>query len=260
MRMLRKEVDLIISFGTKDFGRDKITSDDDQAKLIYCGLNTSNIGRDYPFDLAVVGNTKKILGDLIDCVKWILAQERINSIKASRFREIKAYTESLRSESLEKAKLNFSKSLIHPDRLGYEMSRLLEKDAILVSKNFGGSHQFFNFGLRDNEMMQMSNTCFSLGWGVGAAIGAKLGKPERQVVLSIGDGSVMYSASGFQTQARYGIPVLTIVWNNRNYQTVRTSFDRYQGKMAETGQYIGVYLGDPDIDFVKLAESQGVEG
>jgi thiamine pyrophosphate-dependent acetolactate synthase large subunit-like protein len=140
------------------------------------------------------------------------------------------------------------------------MSRLLDKDAVIVSENFGGSYGFFNFGLRKNEIMWMFNTGYSLGWGVGAAMGAKLGEPDRQVVLSIGDGSVMYSASGFWTQARYGIPVLTVVWNNKNYQTVRRSFGRYRGKMAETGQYAGIYLGDPDIDFVKLAQSQGVDG
>jgi thiamine pyrophosphate-dependent acetolactate synthase large subunit-like protein len=95
---------------------------------------------------------------------------------------------------------------------------------------------------------------------VGAAIGAKLAAPDRQVISAIGDGSVMYSASGFWTQARYGIPVLTVVWNNRNYQTVRFAYHNYKGKMAETGRYCGMYLGDPDIDFTRLAESQGVAG
>ena len=56
---------------------------------------------------------------------------------------------------------------------------------------------------------------------MGAATGAKLAAPDRQVVCHIGDGSVMYSASGFWTQARYEVPVLTVVTNNRNYQTVR---------------------------------------
>ena len=70
----------------------------------------------------------------------------------------------------------------------------------------------------------------------------------------------MYSASGFWTQARYSIPVLTVVWNNKNYQTVRRAYNRYKGKMASSGHYVGMYLGDPDIDFVKLAESQGVPG
>jgi thiamine pyrophosphate-dependent acetolactate synthase large subunit-like protein len=108
--------------------------------------------------------------------------------------------------------------------------------------------------------MWLSNTGYSLGWGVGASTGAKLAAPDRQVVCSIGDGSVMYAASGFWTQARYGIPVLTVVWNNHNYQTVRRFYHRYGGKMAKSGHYPGMYLGDPDIDFVQLAGSQGVPG
>jgi thiamine pyrophosphate-dependent acetolactate synthase large subunit-like protein len=80
------------------------------------------------------------------------------------------------------------------------------------------------------------------------------------VVLSIGDGSVMYSAGGFWSMARHQTAVLTIVWNNHNYQTVRSGAYRYNKRMTETGKYPGLYLGDPDIDFVKLAESQGVKG
>jgi len=51
-----------------------------------------------------------------------------------------------------------------------------------------------------------------------------------------------------------------VVWNNRNYQTVRFAYHNYKGKMAANGHYAGMYLGDPDIDFAKLAESQGVKG
>jgi thiamine pyrophosphate-dependent acetolactate synthase large subunit-like protein len=108
--------------------------------------------------------------------------------------------------------------------------------------------------------MWLGNTGAGLGWGIGAATGAKLAAPDRQVICSIGDGSVMYSASGFWTQARYNIPVLTVVWNNHNYQTVRHAYDGYKGKMHASGHYAGMYLGSPDIDFVKLAESQGVKG
>jgi benzoylformate decarboxylase len=108
--------------------------------------------------------------------------------------------------------------------------------------------------------MHLGNSGSSLGWGIGAAIGAKLAAPDRQVVSSIGDGSVMYSASGFWTQARYRIPILTVVWNNHNYQTVRHAYHEYSGRMVKSGKYAGMYLGDPDIDFVKLAESQGVSG
>ena len=70
----------------------------------------------------------------------------------------------------------------------------------------------------------------------------------------------MYSASGFWTMARYGLPILTIVWNNLNYQTVRTNFDAFGGEMAKQKKYPEVYLGDPEIDFVMLARSQGIDG
>ncbi|MFC1563553.1 thiamine pyrophosphate-binding protein [candidate division KSB1 bacterium] len=259
-KVMDKNVDLLITFGTKDFGRNRVLAVSDVPKLVRCGIDTSDIGRTTPFDLAVVGCVKEILTDLIDCLNGMLTRERIRTIRESRYSDIKGYTDNLRSQFLENARKNFSKSPIHPDRLGYEMSRHLDKNAVLVSENFGGSYDFFNFGLREDETMWMFNTSYSLGWGVGAAMGAKLGEPDRQVVLSIGDGSVMYSASGFWTQVRYGIPILNVVWNNKNYQTVRNSFHRYNGKMVETGKYPGIYLGDPDIDFVKLAESQGVEG
>jgi acetolactate synthase-1/2/3 large subunit len=140
------------------------------------------------------------------------------------------------------------------------MNKALDADAIIVSENLGGAYDQFNFGFRPDEKMWIYNTGISLGWGVGAAAGVKLGEPNRQVVLSIGDGSVMYSAAGFWTMARYSIPVLTVVWNNLNYQTVRRSYARYNGKMSESQHFVGTYLGEPDIDFVKLAQSQGFEG
>jgi thiamine pyrophosphate-dependent acetolactate synthase large subunit-like protein len=258
--MMEKPVDLAITIGTRGFGRDRIVSVNSGTRVVRCGINTSNIGRNYPFELAVVGNVKEILADLVDSLKASLTEARIRAIKTARLGKIQAYTKNQRQGFLARARRHFQNTPIHPDRLGYEMSRLLDKNAVIVSENFGGSYRFFNFGLRDSETMWMFNTSYSLGWGVGAAMGAKLGRPDRQVVLSIGDGSVMYSASGFWTQARYGIPLLTVVWNNKNYQTVRRSFARYQGKMAETGRFAGIYLGDPDIDFVKLAQSQGVGG
>src|SRR5213079_1361882 len=149
-----------------------------------------------------------------------------------------------------------------PDELTHIMAKTVDPNAIIVSETHSATAHYdaFPFGVREDEQMFVGYTGNSLGWGIGAATGAKLAAPDRQVVCSIGDGSVMYSASGFWTQARYHIPVLTVVWNNRNYQTVRQAFYEYGGRMASSGKYAGMYLGDPDIDFVKLAASQGVVG
>ena len=149
---------------------------------------------------------------------------------------------------------------MHPDELGLGLELELDENAILISENLTGSDQFYNTGFRDDEKLWLATGGTGLGWGLGAAIGAKLAAPDRQVVCNIGDGSVMYSAAAFWTLARYEVPVLTVVCNNRNYQTVRQAYARYGGKMAQSERYTGMHLGDPNIDFVQLARSQGVNG
>ncbi len=103
----------------------------------------------------------------------------------------------------------------------------------------------------------------SLGWGVGAATGAKIAVgQDRPVVLHLGDGALTYSAAGFWTMARYNTAVLTIVSNNESYQIVRHNWAREvpDSKMVRDGRYPGIYLGAPATDYVALARSQGVDG
>jgi len=149
---------------------------------------------------------------------------------------------------------------IHPDFLGYRMGEVLAKNTTVVSENFMAADHLMPFGFAQDEWRLVRAYGGSLGYGVGAAVGAQLASPDRPVVLSIGDGSVMYSSSGFWTMARYGLPILTVVWNNMNYQTVRTNFARWGGNMAEMNKYPETFLGDPEIDFVLLAKAQGIEG
>ena len=97
----------------------------------------------------------------------------------------------------------------------------------------------------------------SEGYGVGAAIGAKLGAPDRPVVGLVGDGSLYYSDSALWTAASHGIPVLYVISNNGAYGIVANSFANANADMKATGEYRGVVLDN--IDPVKLAEGFGVE-
>lgn len=229
------------------------------AKIIRVGMNTAAMGRTSPTDLAVVGDVKDSLEDLSAAMEARLAKGRMAANSKRSADEIRAYTAQMRKQADAAAARTFGASPMHPHEVGAVMARTLG-NAVIVSENLTGIYDAFAFGHRQNEPMWVANSGNGLGWGVGASTGAKLATPDRLVVCSIGDGSVMYSASGFWTQVRSGIPVITVVWNNRNYQTVRHAYYDYQGKMKATGHYVGMYLGDPDIDFVKLAESQGVKG
>src|SRR5262249_3668308 len=103
----------------------------------------------------------------------------------------------------------------------------------------------------------------SLGWGVGAAIGAKIAVGrERPVGLHLGDGALTYSAAGFWGMARYNTAILTIVSNNDSYQAGRHNWhkDMPDAKMFREDKYPGLWLSAPAVDYVGLARSQGVEG
>ena len=227
------------------------------------GVDVETMGRTAPFELGVVAAPKAAVEDLLDTVKSLATEQRLAAIRRDRVDRIAPAVAAARTQVEHEVQEAFGKQPMHPDELGMAIGRSIERDAYIVNENM--SH---DFSLRHGVIqryggdgrMRIGSGGGSLGWGVGAAIGAKIGDPNRQVVLNIGDGSVMYSASGFWTMARYEIPVLTIVWNNHNYQTVRHGFAAFGGKMADTGHYAGMHLGNPDIDFVGLAKSQGVEG
>jgi thiamine pyrophosphate-dependent acetolactate synthase large subunit-like protein len=203
--------------------------------------------------VAIVANAKLALKALVEAVKSEAPAAALKKLREARWNG-----QATREVAINPGRVG--NKIIHPDELGWTLEQVLDPDAILVSENLGGSNQFYSTGFRPNEKAWIGNSGAGLGWGIGAATGAKLAAPDRQVVCNIGDGSVMYSAAGFWTQARHEVPVLTVVCNNRNYQTVRLAYYRYQKQMAKTDRYPGMHLGNPNIDFVKLAESQGVAG
>lgn len=248
--------DLVLNAGDYDLGdydvRELIRPVPDQplfehgTKVARFGLNPNSMGRNTGFDLAFLANVKGTLTALVEAVKKRGVPDG-RTWKGERRKLVE----------LEERRRGMDP--LHPDELGWMMERVLDPNAIIVSENLSGSNHFLSTGGTDAKLW-ISNSSAGLGWGIGAATGAKLAAPDRQVVCNIGDGSVMYGAAGFWTQARYRIPVLTVVCNNRNYQTVRHAYSRAKGKMLQDEKFLGMYLGDPEIDFVKLAQSQGVGG
>ena len=261
----RSGVDLALMVGARDFGIWRLPSAMEapmDAHIVRIGLNTGNMGRNYPTDLALVGDVKQSLADLDGALESRLPKVRREGFGQDRDAEARRISARTWRDFDSRVRGNFGMDPMHPDEMTHVMARTIARNAVVVGEVHSGysQHSNFHWGYGDEEQIWIGYTGNSLGWGLGAATGAKLAMPDRPVVCSIGDGAVMYQSSAFWSQARYGVPVLNVVWNNRNYQTVRGGFHRYNGQMAATGQYAGMYLGDPDIDFVQLAGSQGVRG
>lgn len=258
-------VDLALMVGARDFGIWRLPSGAEapmDARIVRVGLNTGNMGRNYPTDLAMVADVKQSLADLDSALEGRIPITRRDIFGRDRGNEVRELTAGMWREFDSRVQSNFGLAPMHPDEMTYVMAKSIVPNAVVVGEVHSGynQHNNFHWGYGDDDQIWIGYTGNSLGWGLGASTGAKLALRDRPVVCSIGDGAVMYQSSAFWSQARYGVPVLTVVWNNLNYQTVRGGFHRYDGQMAQTGKYAGMYLGDPDIDFVQLAESQGVKG
>jgi len=108
-----------------------------------------------------------------------------------------------------------------------------------------------------------SSTGSSGGWAPGAAFGAKLAAPDRDIVAVSGDGFYMFGtpAPALWAAARHGAPFLMIVYTNRSYTTGTLGVVRSFGKdsYAEKAGFEGGYF-DPPIDFAKEAEAAGAYG
>lgn len=228
----------------------------DDTPMICCSTCADSLGRVRPFNMAMVANTKLALRGLIDAIKGMATEFLIRQIAAGR--RDQASDAGSKAAKVDRGMMGLSP--IHPQELGLAMEEELDKNCIIVDENVSSAKRFYTLGPRESEKMMIQTRGWCLGWGVGAALGAKIAAPNRQVVLSIGDGSVMYSASGFWTMARYEIPVLVVVSNNHSYEAVRRAYAGYNGKMKAANRFTATSLDHPLIDFVGLTKSQGWDG
>lgn len=225
--------------------------------IIGIGHDPAMLGNSFPLDISIFGNVRTTLQALNALWKDSYASQPHIQRRATHLREQGQWRGQQRQDEM---RALASESPIHPNYLAYVASQTLPDDTLVVSENFRAADHLMPFGFAKGQWRLVRTFGGSLGYGIGAAIGAQLGAPDRPVICSLGDGAVMYGSSGFWTMARYNLPILTIVWNNLNYQTVRTNFAAWGGEMAKQNKFPEVYLGDPEIDFTLLAKSQGVQG
>ncbi|GAC1411381.1 MAG: thiamine pyrophosphate-binding protein [Actinomycetota bacterium] len=97
-----------------------------------------------------------------------------------------------------------------------------------------------------------------LGFGLPAAIGVKLAKPDRPVVAVVGDGSTLYTPQALWTMAHHNVPVVAVVLNNASYLILKTGLQAMNGKAVKNDVWPTMDITDPAVDFGALATAFGV--
>ena len=250
--------DLILCFGVRHNGSG--TADDYSAffnaeRIIAVGSDVENLENIPGLDLGVLADEKRAAQRLLD-----LTDSSSNEL-ADRRAWAREEAASLRARQRDAARSVVQQpDKVRPYVLADTLDRALERfgGGLVTIEQYAVAQDILeNTGdSGNNEYIRAAGG--SEGFGVGAAIGAKLGAPDKPVVGLVGDGSLYYSDSALWTAASHGIPVLYVISNNGAYGVVAGAFGRAEANMKQTGDYRGVVLDN--IDPVKLGEGFGVEG
>ena len=227
--------------------------------IMQIGPNPLLMGRHYPLDLAAQCELRDTLAGITQALGRVHGDK--TGAGARQRGKVRAFAAGLIEREEKLAREHEHDIPVHPAVLEAQLAAVLPKNTVMVQESSTARTTLMAFGHGGMEWTRSGGG--SLGFGVGAAIGAKLAVGrDRPVVLHLGDGALTYSASGFWSMARYNTAVLTIVSNNESYQIVRHNWAREMpdAKMIREGKYPGLWLSAPATDYVGLARSQGVDG
>jgi benzoylformate decarboxylase len=215
------------------------------------------IGKVFPVDLGIIADAKSALKSLLDVYPKMAGTQNGRQQRLETIRSAKAQA---KAELEERVKQGWDGMPISMARLARTLDRLLEKDTLIVNESPTSKDILMaNFSFSSARSYFSNSSGGYLGWGLGAAIGAKLAAPKRRVVACLGDGSTMFGLQGLWTLAKYRVPLLVIVFNNRAYMAVKNQFRGSEERIRLAAE-MGAELVGPEINFARIADTFGIFG
>ena len=245
--VLTNECDVLIAIGMRF--DDRVTGRLDkyakQAKVIHLDIDPSEIDKNVQTTVPVWGDCKETLPALTE-----LIQERSHSEWLQKFREF----EQKEVEAVIKAELHPVSGELTMGEVIHHLNELTGGEAIIVTDV--GQHQMVACRyakLNKTRSNVTSGGLGTMGFALPAAIGAKFGAPEREVVAVIGDGGFQMTLQELGTIMQCGIDIKIIILNNKFLGMVR----QWQ-ELFNEHRYSFVDISSPD--FVALAAAYGIKG
>lgn len=233
--------DLLITVGARF--SDRVTGNASKfaknAKIIQIDVDAAEINKNVRVDCSIIGDVKEVLTELNKMI-----HPKNHDAWVAEIEEMK-----------EKYPLRYNPDGLTGPYVIEELYRVTKGDAIVVTDV--GQHQMWAaqyYKFKNPRTLLTSGGLGTMGYGLGAAIGAKMGRPEKIVVNVAGDGCFRMNMNEVATAARNNLPLIEIVINNHVLGMVRQWQTLFYGH-----RYSNTMLEDK-VDFVKFAESMGAVG
>jgi thiamine pyrophosphate-dependent acetolactate synthase large subunit-like protein len=261
MRLPRR-IDLLINLG------DKFTAQGGGAplagaRIIHVSHDPDILGKAHPVDVAIASDLRLALRDISIALDGILTRPRLEAIRSARLAEVTELNRKLRQARDMALRGRFNKTPLSWERVGYELEQALEPDAVIVPE-VGTQWDKLLGQLKlgyGNKPKFGRTTGSALGWGMAAAFGVNVALPERQVVAIQGDGGFLFGQSEtLWSIARYEAPMLIVLMNNRVYNDSRSRNNHSDDALYREGRDYSGYLGDPNVEYTRIAEAYHLRG
>jgi len=250
--------DLLICIGS-DVLRMSIWSSTDplpkDMSIIHIGLRDWEIAKNYHTEQAILGNVKttllslnKIIGDNISKNYILSSNKRIKKIENNNWNKNK---HNLVTKTLK----DHNKNPITPNWLMMSIAENVSDKNIVIEEALVSSRNLLNFLPFKNNKDFYGLASGGIGWAVSGCIGVSLANPNKTIIAIIGDGSSMYGIQSLWTAAHYNLPIVYIIANNQSYRIIKERLEIFH----KNTNFIGMDFDKPKIDFVKIANSMGVE-
>jgi len=148
---------------------------------------------------------------------------------------------------------------ITPASIAPVLGALLPENAIVVDESVTTGREFFPMTAGAPPHDWINNRGGSIGYGLPVAIGAAISCPDRQVIALEGDGSAMYTPQALWTMAREGLDVTILVFSNRSYKILHGELSNVGVQNPGPRAIDMLTLNRPNLDWVQMARSMGVE-
>lgn len=232
--------DVILGVGTRfgDRSTGPLNTFATQAKIIHIDIDPAEISKNVPSYIPIVGDAGQVLEQLVE-----LVPEKKHD----------QWTLELRETAERHPLKGKSSGVIIPNIL--RILKSLVRDPIIVTDV--GRHQIFTahyFPVDSSRSFVTSGGLGTMGFGVPAAIGAKVGRPDRPVIDIAGDGSFMMTCQEVAAAVAEDIPIVVLVMNDYCLGMIKQLQDASYGRRYEACKF------GRNVDFARLAESMGAAG
>jgi len=264
LTQLRRELgnaDLVVIAGARKFAALLYTPPvalADGTTVIHVDTDPWEIGKNIPTTLGILGDAGAIfteigarLAERMDAPQRAAAAARTAAVRQERTRRAQEWKQAA---SVPKPGERMTMAAAYR-----VLGEMVDDTVTIVDEAITAVRMIDRYVPFRSERSYLGVAAGSLGLGLPAALGAQMAWPDRRIICTVGDGSIMYTIQALWTAAHYHIPATIMVVDNRAYQILKEGMAQYKGAPVAPDRLIGMDLNAPAVDLPAVARGFGVQ-